>query len=60
MKLKTVTVTFTMPAELDPAYILGEMADEFYYANKSNEYLVELLHDISYKIEGVSDAYVQS
>lgn len=52
MKLKTVTVTFTMPAELDPAYILGEMADEFYYANKSNEDLSELMEYVSYKIEG--------
>lgn len=52
MKLKTVTVTFTMPAKLDPAYILGEMADEFYYANKSNEKLSELMEYVSYKIEG--------
>ena len=60
MKLKTVTVTFTMPAELDPAYILGQMAEEFYYANKSDEDLSELMEYVSYKIEGVSDAYVQS
>lgn len=59
MKLKTVTVTFTMPAKLDPAYILGEMADEFYYANKSNEKLSELMEYVSYKIEGATNADIQ-
>lgn len=60
MKLKTVTVTFTMPEELDPSYILGQMAEEFYYANKSDEDLLELMEYVSYRIEGVSDAYVES
>lgn len=58
MKLKTVTVTFTMPAELDPAYILGQMAEEFYYANKSDEDLSELMEYVSYRIERVTDANI--
>lgn len=48
---KTVTVTMRLPAHLDAQYILDQMGEEFYYANKYSEDLAEYMEYISLTVQ---------
>ena len=60
MRKVIVTVKFCVPETVNVEHLLGEMAEEYYYANKTNEELSELLDHITWTVKGDNNASVQS